>query len=122
MAGMEIQGIRIHGIDRMTLQEVDRQIEAGRRFVFYEFCISLIIATLRRPTGVYFLRADEIGFLRGLPYSLLSLLLGWWGLPWGFIYTPLAILTNMSGGRDTTPQIRALLQTEWATPAADTAS
>jgi hypothetical protein len=111
---MIIQDVEIHGIENLSLAEVDHQIAAGRRFVFYEYCISLIFATLRRPTAVYFLRTDEIGLLRSLPYTALSFILGWWGIPWGFIYTPLTIITNMSGGRDATPQVRALLQTAWA--------
>ncbi|MFL5243975.1 MAG: hypothetical protein ACJ8FY_17880 [Gemmataceae bacterium] len=44
----------------------------------------------------------ERGILKGLPYSLISLLCGWWGLPWGVIYTPLTILTNLRGGFEIT--------------------
>lgn len=39
------------------------------------------------------------------PYSLLSFLFGWWGIPWGFIWTPMALYTNFSGGRDVTQQL-----------------
>ncbi len=101
--------MRIKGIDAMTPEEVDALLAAGGRFVFYEFCISLIVITLRRPTAVVLLRPGELGLLRGLPYVFLSLLLGWWGIPWGIIYTPLTVLTNLAGGRDVTPEIRALL-------------
>jgi hypothetical protein len=34
----------------------------------------------------------------GLPYSLGTLLLGWWGIPWGPIYTVQAIAKNFRGG------------------------
>jgi hypothetical protein len=102
--------MRIHGIDDWTLADVDAELAAGGRFVFYEYCISLIIATLRQRTGIYLVRADELGLVRGLPFTLISLLLGWWGIPWGIIYTPLTLITNFSGGRDVTPEIRALLQ------------
>ena len=43
---------------------------------------------------------------RAFPYSLLTLVLGWWGIPWGLIYTPLALMTNFSGGRDVTAEVR----------------
>jgi hypothetical protein len=39
----------------------------------------------------------------------LSLLFGWWGLPWGLIYTPLTLWTNLSGGRDVTAELRERL-------------
>jgi hypothetical protein len=72
---------------------------AGRgRLVYYEICISLVFVTLRRPTGIHELGPEEHGIIRGLPYTILTALLGWWAIPWGFIYTPLALWTNLSGG------------------------
>jgi hypothetical protein len=101
--------MRNHGIDHLTPQQLERELQAGGRFVFYEYCISLIFISLRQPTAVYFLRAGQSGLVRGLPYTFVSLLLGWWGLPWGLIYTPLTVLTNLSGGRDVTPEVYAVL-------------
>src|SRR4051794_39453210 len=101
--------MRVHGIDKLSPAELDAALAAGGRFVFYEYCISLLIITLRRPTDVHFLRAGDHGLVRGLPYTCLSLLLGWWGIPWGIIYTPLTVLTNLSGGCDVTAQVRAQL-------------
>lgn len=102
--------MRIRGIDRLTLPEVETLVAAGGRFVFYEFCISLILVTLRRPSAVCLLRPAERGIVRGLPYTAMSLVLGWWGIPWGFIYTPLAIATNVSGGRDVTAAVLGVLR------------
>lgn len=85
-------------------------IRRGGRVVFYEWCISCIIFTLRRPSGLILLRFREYGLVRGLPYTLLSLLLGWWGLPWGFVYTPLVLLTNLCGGCDVTTHVCAQLR------------
>ena len=77
---------------------------AGERLVFYEYCISLIFLSLRRPTAVVRLRPGQHGWLKALPYTMLSLLLGWWCIPWGFIYTPLVLWTNLSGGRQITAE------------------
>ena len=94
--------MRIEGINELGPAELVAEINRGGRFVFFEYCISLLIFTLRRPTPVVFLRADESGWLRGLPYTLLSVLFGWWGLPWGVIYTPLCLANNLAGGCDVT--------------------
>ncbi len=102
--------MRIYGLDKLTLAELDAELAAGGRFVFFEYCISLVLVTLRSPTGAYFMRPGEKGLLRGFPYTILSLLLGWWGVPWGLVYTPLVVLTNLSGGCDITVQVRAQLQ------------
>jgi hypothetical protein len=101
--------MRIHGIDGLTPAELAQELAAGGRFVFFEYCISLIALTLRRPSDVYFLRSSEYGLPRGLPYTVISLLFGWWGIPWGLIYTPLALFTNLSGGRDVTAEVQGLL-------------
>ena len=103
-------GMRIHGIRGLAPSVVEAQLAAGGRFVVFEYCISLIVVTLRRPSGAYLLRPGEKGLLRGLPYTILSLLLGWWGVPWGLIYTPLVVLTNFSGGCDITAEVRASLR------------
>jgi hypothetical protein len=102
--------MRIRGIENLSPAELEQALLSGGRFVLYEYCISLIVITLRRSTAVYFLRADQNGVLRGLPFTLISLLLGWWGLPWGVIYTPLTLLTNLSGGHDVTEEVWPLLQ------------
>lgn len=74
------------------------------RVVFYEVCLSLVLVTLRRPSRLYRLRPGEWGLWRGLPYTLVTLLLGWWGAPWGLVYTPRVLWTNLSGGREVTPE------------------
>jgi hypothetical protein len=101
--------LRIRGIDGLAPAELQREIEAGGRFVFYEYCISLLVVSLRRPTDIYFLRPRQYGVVRGLPYVLVSVLLGWWGIPWGLIYTPLTLITNLSGGCDVTEQAMSYL-------------
>jgi hypothetical protein len=95
-------GLIMRSRDREDLpsQVLEGDRAAGDRLVCYEYCISLIVVTLRRTSGVYRLQPGESGLLKGLPYTFLSVLLGWWGIPWGIIYTPLAVLTNLTGGRD----------------------
>jgi hypothetical protein len=75
--------------------------------VFYEYCVSFLFWTLRRPGRLVRLRPGERGVWRGLPYALASLLLGWWGVPWGLVYTPLVLWTDLTGGRVVTEEERA---------------
>src|SRR5438132_5418916 len=101
--------MRIYGIEKPTAAEVEAALAAGGRFVLFEYCISLVLVTLRRPSGLYFMRRGESGLLRSLPYTAVSLLLGWWGVPWGLVCTPSVVLTNLSGGRDVTAEVRTQL-------------
>src|SRR5947209_215883 len=92
--------------------QVEEELSRGGRLVFYEYCISVVFLTLRRPSRVRLLRAGESGFRKGLPYTLLTLLLGWWGVPWRLLYTPIVLLTNLAGGHDVTADVRPILLAE----------
>ncbi len=76
----------------------------GTRSVVYEYCISFVAVTLRRPSRPIRLLPGQRAWVRGLPYCFVSLACGWWGLPWGVIYTPLTIFSNLTGGCDITSQ------------------
>jgi hypothetical protein len=99
----------IYGMDNPTPQTLARAVADGNRLVFFEYCISLVAASLRRPTGIHLVPADRVRLPGGWRYTILSLLLGWWGIPWGLIYTPLVIITNLSGGCDVTEEVCAQL-------------
>ena len=95
----------------MTAREIQEAVDAGARFVFYQFCISALVITFKRSSPVYFLKAGEGTLLRGAPFTLISLVGGWWGIPWGPIWTVSTVITNLSGGKDVTQQILAALGT-----------
>ena len=89
-------------VSSMSPHEIAFEIQRGGRFVVYQYCISLLIISFKRNSSVKFIRAGENAALKGLPFTLLSLVLGWWGIPWGFIYTPQVIYKNLKGGADVT--------------------
>jgi hypothetical protein len=102
--------MHVIGLSGWTDTALAAELAHGGRFVFFEYCISLIVITFRRPSPIYFLRAGSHGLGPLLRYSLASLLLGWWGVPWGLVYTPLTLITNLSGGRDVTEEVWTWLQ------------
>lgn len=59
--------------------------------------VSVVIMTFKIPSRYYFATRDNFQLTQVL-YTLASLLLGWWGIPWGPIYTVQAIAKNLSGG------------------------
>ena len=96
---------RIRGIEGMKQGELEFEVQRGGKFVLFQYCISVIILTFRRGSDVYFLRAGENAVVKGLPFTLLSLVAGWWGIPWGPIYTIQCISNNSCGGKDVTQAI-----------------
>jgi hypothetical protein len=97
--------MKIIGLENMGNLEFKTELQKGGKFVTYPYVISVLVITFRRTSNVYFIRADESAVVKGLPFALLSFLLGWWGIPWGIIYTIGAIWTNLNGGRDVTKEI-----------------
>ena len=89
-----------------TLKELQSQIEAGGKFVVFQYCISLLFAvTLRRLSPAFFVK-DEADIERfKKKYNLISYLFGWWGIPWGPVYTVRSLRGNNNGGTDVTEDI-----------------
>jgi|SRR5918996_4324098 hypothetical protein len=85
--------------------ELQLEIQQGGKFVMYQYCISILILTFKRSSNIYFLRHEENPLIKGLPFTLLSLALGWWGIPWGPIYTVQSVWMNFQGGKDVTQEI-----------------
>ena len=97
--------MRISGLEGLTQAEVAEQLRRGAKFVVFDYVISLCLITFRRSSEVIFVPAGRSAVAAGLPYALLSGCFGWWGFPFGLFYTPLALLTNLGGGRDVTREL-----------------
>jgi hypothetical protein len=86
-------------------RDLERQVLEGGRFVAFQYCFSVLIMTFRRSSPVMFLRGDEDGAQSAFSYSLISLVAGWWGIPWGPIWTIATLITNARGGKDLTQAV-----------------
>ncbi|MCW1149179.1 hypothetical protein [Flavobacterium lacisediminis] len=76
--------------------------------------------TLKRSSNIYFIREDENSFKYSYSYVLLNFFIGWWGLPWGPIYTIGALYSHIIGGKDITQAVLSeLIQND---PEADTST
>lgn len=113
--------VKIRGIEGMRPGEVDFEIQRGARFVFFQYCISIVVLTFRRASDIYFLRQGESAVTKGLPFTLLSLVAGWWGIPWGPIYTVQSVYNNSRGGKDVTESVLNSVRAETAAPVAPNA-
>lgn len=89
----------------MTVRDVEADVLNGGRFVVFAYNFSLLIMSFKRSSGITYLRSDRDGAGSAFGYSLLSLLVGPWGFPWGLIWTPASIFTNLRGGKDVTQPI-----------------
>jgi hypothetical protein len=99
--------MKIKNIDGLTAADLQQEADRGGRFVYYAYTVSLIIVTFKRTSGVYLVRHGESLAKKGLPFTILSFLFGWWGIPYGPKYTVTSITTNFRGGKDVTEDVMA---------------
>ncbi len=95
----------IRGIGRMTVGEMRSEVRQGARFVVFEYVWSALLVSKRKTSAVFFLRPGEKVFWKSLPYNLLTLVLGWWAIPWGPAFTIGAVKDNLQGGHDVTNRL-----------------
>ena len=94
----------------MNPDEVRAAISEGARFLVFEYVISAILMSSRRYSKLIYLKPGDNPLSKALPYTVLTALAGWWGVPHGIINTPSVIYRNFKGGKDFTSQILASLQ------------
>jgi hypothetical protein len=109
--------MNIRGTEGLTPADIQAEIARGARFVAYQWCISLLVITLKRGTRIYYLKPGETGFLPGFCWSAFTLIAGWWGFPWGPIYTIGSLWTNLRGGIDVTAAVSTDLTATHGAPA-----
>ena len=101
---------KIRGIDGMSREAIASELQRGGRFVQFQYCVSALIITFKRGTDVYLVRAGESPAIKGLGWTLLTFVAGWWGIPWGPIYTVQSLWVNLRGGHDLTAQVANTMQ------------
>ncbi len=108
---------KIVGIDQLSTHELNTELERGARFILYQYTISIIVMTFRRSSQIHFVRDGQSRVARGLPFTMVSFFFGWWGIPWGPIYTVGTLYSNLRGGKDVTTEVIQSLNAPAPAPA-----
>jgi hypothetical protein len=96
---------QIKGIAGLGPAEIAFELNRGGKFVVYRYCFSALIVTVMQGTDIYFVRSTESRVVKGLPWTGISLVAGWWGFPWGPIRTVQSLWTNFRGGIDVSANV-----------------
>ena len=91
-------------VSKLTVEELNQYLADGARFVQFSYTISIVIMTFKRYSKVYFIRKGDSISADRFPYTLINLLFGWWGIPFGPIYTIWSLVENIKG-KDVTQEI-----------------
>ena len=99
------QEIIIKNIEGLSENQIRDLVNKGGKFVIYTYCISIVIMTFKRSSNIHFIKPGNSAITPGLGLLFISLILGWWGLPWGPIYTIGSIFNILTGGKDVTSEV-----------------
>ena len=102
--------MKIKNIDGLSADALEREVVQGGRFVYFPYVISLIVFTFKRTSNVYLIRKGENILVKSIPFSLLSFLFGWWGLPFGPKFTFQSLRTNFNGGKEVTDEVMSTIE------------
>lgn len=72
------------------------RVDETLRATSFIYTISVLLMTFRRGAGGVY--CGSCRKKAGLKYSVISAIFGWWGIPWGPIYTVQALGRNSAGG------------------------
>lgn len=84
-------------IERRGAHFESRLITPATVLVRYQVALSFLIVTFKIPTRPY-VEGEAPTFTIAAIATTLSLLFGWWGIPWGPIHTLQTIGSNFRGG------------------------
>jgi hypothetical protein len=102
----------IRNTDGLSYAQIQDEIIRGGSFRIYPYVISIAIMTFRRNSDIFFVRAGESTAANSAKYGIMSFFLGWWGIPWGPIYTIGALFNNFQGGKDVTEEVMTSLRSQ----------
>lgn len=111
--------MKIHGIEQLTVQDVQDEVASGGKFVIYTYCFSIIVMSFKRGTDIYFVKSNENRFAKSLPWFFITLIFGWWGFPWGIIYSFGCLGTCIGGGKDVTNEVMNFIHAQTNGPVFD---
>ncbi len=101
---------KIKNLENRSVDQLRSEISQGGKFVVFEYCISIVLMTFKRKSSIYFIPAGESTAKHSIGFTLLTLVMGWWGIPWGPIYTFGALFTNFAGGKDVTSEVMGTIE------------
>jgi len=95
----------IKNTEGLSASDITNELKNGGKFVVFQYCVSIIVMTFKRGSDIYFIKAGESTVKHSIGFTLITTFFGWWGIPWGPIYSVGALYSNLSGGKDVTQEV-----------------
>lgn len=107
--------LKIEIPENLTFEQVMNCKNTGGKFVVYQYLFPRpLFPPVKRISRIYYLNANESPNKYSFKYNLLTLLWGWWGLPFGPTYTYSVIKNNKLGSDFTEDVIENLTKEDFS--------
>ena len=100
--------MKIINVDGLSKEDLQEQVKRGGRLVYFPYTISIIILTFKLKSHLYLIRPQQKAAGKGLPFFLISLFFGWWGIPFGPKETLKSLSIIRKGGKDITEEVLSI--------------
>ena len=97
--------MEINNTEGLSVSQIRALVNQGGKFVYFPYAISIVVMTFQRKSDIYFIQPGENSFKYSVGYFFINLIAGWWGIPWGPIYTLGALFSHIGGGKNVTEEI-----------------
>lgn len=87
----------MESIKRGTAMYKGKQITMETEVVQFQTCISILLLTTKSPSR-FFISGQNNVLFASFVFTIVTLIVGWWGIPWGPIYTIQTVIKNLMGG------------------------
>lgn len=102
-------GTQIKNIEGLSVSQIRQMVSQGGRFVTFPYTVSIVVMTFKRGSSIYFIQPGEKSIKHSYKHVLVNSVLGWWGIPWGPIYTIGCMYDHITGGKDITGEVMSFL-------------
>jgi len=103
--------LKIIGASTLSAQELYDALEKQEAYcVKFQFCISCFYITFKRDSKLFYIPKDKKRIFFHWPYTVITLLFGWWGIPWGPIWSAQVLSANASGSEDLSYEVMQVLR------------
>jgi len=74
------------------------EIKPDTELIQFQICISFILFSVKSPSR-FLVKGYDKTLSKKTICTIISFIFGWWGIPWGPIYTIQTICNNLAGGK-----------------------
>ncbi|HEX4877402.1 MAG TPA: hypothetical protein VFV31_12075 [Chitinophagaceae bacterium] len=101
--------MKINNTQGLSAEALREEVKNGGRFVHFQYTVSFLAGTYKGESVVRYIRPGENAFRKAAFFTIITLLLGWWGVPSGPRHTLNALRTNWRGGKNVTDEVMATI-------------